>query len=132
MRIVFVLTRYLDLYHKNSTQLAFKEGQLDIYLSIQRTVNFTLLTQTVYKINQNLSFCSQMNIYRPVCRNFQRGVRRLPSRVAHLAAGLGATQGPQKPWGIWSKILQSSIFQVLHSNFRKVLFLKIFIKFYTN
>ena len=40
-------------------------------------------------------------VYRPVGRNFQRGVRRLAMRVAHLAAeGLGAAQGPQKPWGI--------------------------------
>ena len=51
--------------------------------------------------------------------------------------GLGAAQGSQKPLGIWCKILQSSNFQTLHSNFRKALFsitnfLKIFIKFYTN
>ena len=56
-------------------------------------------------------------------QEFLEGVRRLASRVAHLAAGvLGATQGSLKPWGIWSKILQSSIFQVLPSNFQKVLF----------
>ena len=64
--------------------------------------------------------------FRPVGRNFQRGVRRHASRVAHLAAGvLGALSDPQKPRGIWSKILQSSNFKALHSNFRKVLFFKI-------
>ena len=57
-------------------------------------------------------------------------------RGALTAGGLGATQGPQKLWGIWSKILKSSNFQALHSNFRKVMFFKtdhmIFTKFYTN
>ena len=38
------------------------------------------------------------------------------------AGGLGAAQGSQKPLGIWCKILQSSNFQTLHSNFRKALF----------
>ena len=63
---------------------------------------------------------------RPVGRNFQRGVRRHASQVAHLATGgLGALSDPQKPRGIWSKILQSSNFKALHSNFRKVPFFKI-------
>ena len=65
---------------------------------------------------------------RPVGRNFQRGVRRHASQVAHLSAGgLGALSDPQKSRGIWSKILQSSNFKALHSNFRKVLFFKILI-----
>ena len=38
------------------------------------------------------------------------------------AGGLGATQGSQKPLGIWCKILKSSNFQTLHSNFRKALY----------
>ena len=38
------------------------------------------------------------------------------------ARGLGAAQGSQKPLGIWCKILQSSNFQTLYSNFRKALF----------
>ena len=38
------------------------------------------------------------------------------------AVGLGAAQGSKKPLGIWCKILQSSNFQTLHSNFRKALF----------
>ena len=38
------------------------------------------------------------------------------------AGGLGAAQGSQKPLGTWCKILQSSNFQTLHSNFRKALF----------
>ena len=54
------------------------------------------------------------------------------TRVALTAGGLGAVQG----LGIWNKILKSSNFQALHSNFRKVLFFKtdymIFTKFYTN
>ena len=49
--------------------------------------------------------------------------------------GMGAAQGPQKLWGIWSKILKSSNFQALHLNFRKVLFFKtdymIITEFYT-
>ena len=39
-----------------------------------------------------------------------------------MAGGLGAAQGFQKPLGIWCKILQSSNFQTLHSNFRKANF----------
>ena len=63
----------------------------------------------------------------PVGRNFQRGSEVL----------LRQAQGPQKLWGIWSKILKSSNFQALHSeNFRKVLFFitdyMIFTEFYTN
>ena len=58
------------------------------------------------------------------------------TRVALTAGGLGAAEGLQKLWGIWSKILKSSNFQALHSNFRKVMFFKtdymIFTKFYTN
>ena len=58
------------------------------------------------------------------------------TRIALTAGGLGAAQGPQKLWGIWNKILKSSNFQALHSNFRKVMFFKtnymIFTKFYTN
>ena len=61
---------------------------------------------------------------------------RSSTRVALTAGGLGAVQGPQKLWGIWKKILKSSNFQALHSNFRKVLFFKtdymIFTEFYTN
>ena len=38
------------------------------------------------------------------------------------AGVFGAAQGSQKPLGIWCKILQSSNFQTLHSNFRKALF----------
>ena len=38
------------------------------------------------------------------------------------AGGSGAAQGSQKSWGIWCKIMQSSNFQTLHSNFRKALF----------
>ena len=38
------------------------------------------------------------------------------------AGGLGADQGSQKPLCIWCKILQSTNFQTLHSNFRKALF----------
>ena len=72
--------------------------------------------------------CTNVNSHtmvRPVGRNFQRGVRRLALLIAHLAVGgLGAPQGSQKPWGIWSKILQSSNFQALYSNFPKVLFFK--------
>ena len=64
--------------------------------------------------------------YRPVGRNFQRGVGRHALRVTHLAAGgMGALSHPQKPRGICSKILQSSKFKAFHSNFRKVLFFKI-------
>ena len=59
----------------------------------------------------------------------------IASRGALTAGGLGAAQDPQKLWGIWSKILTSSNFQALHSNFRKVLFFKtdymIFTEFYT-
>ena len=80
---------------------------------------------------------------RPVGRNFQRGVCRLEQPVVHLAqrgvltaGGFGAAQDPQKLWGIWSKMLKSSNFQALHSNFWKVLFFKtdymIFTEFYTN
>ena len=48
-------------------------------------------------------------------QEFPEGVRRLASRIAHLAVGgLGAAQGRQKPRGIWSKILQYSNFQALH------------------
>ena len=58
------------------------------------------------------------------------------TRVALTAGGLGAAHGPQKLWGIWNKILKSSNFRALHSNFRKVMFFKtdymIFTKFYTN
>ena len=62
---------------------------------------------------------------------------RVASRAPREArCCLGAAQGPQKLWGIWSKVLKSSNFQALHSNFRKVLFFKtdymIFTKFYTN
>ena len=64
-------------------------------------------------------------------QKFSEGVRSIRQGV------LGAAQDSQKPLGIWCKILQSSNFQTLHSNFRKALFFitnffKIFIKFYTN
>ena len=54
----------------------------------------------------------------------------IASRASRLAGcyitagGLGSTQGPKKPLGIWCKILQSSNFHALHSNFRRVLFSK--------
>ena len=70
---------------------------------------------------------------RPVGRNFQRGF--VDSRSSY-GMGFGAAQGPQKLWGIWNKILKSSNFQALLSNFRKVMFFKtdymIFTKFFTN
>ena len=49
---------------------------------------------------------------------------RIASRASR-GRDLGALSDPQKPRGIWSKILQSSNFKALHSNFRKVLFFKI-------
>ena len=77
-------------------------------------------TSVEYKIFKSVSkFLDFLRFLRPVGRNFQRGVRRLASRIAHLAAG------GQK---------QSSNFQALHSNFRKVLgfFQNWFLRFYTN
>ena len=44
------------------------------------------------------------------------------------AGGLEATEGTEKPWGIWCKILQSSNYQVLHSNFRKFVYFKLIVK----
>ena len=43
-------------------------------------------------------------------------------RAAPEAGGLWATQGPQKPWRIWCKILQTTKFLALHSDFPKILF----------
>ena len=80
-------------------------------------------------------FQSSMSIVRQVRRQeFPEGGSS--THVALRPGGLGAAQGPQKLWGIWNKILKSSNFQALHSNFRKVMFFKtdymIFTKFYTN
>ena len=57
----------------------------------------------------------------PIVNTYQ-ALRQKFSEVGSFdtAGGLGAAQGSQK--GIWCKILQSSNFQALHSNFRKALF----------
>ena len=58
-------------------------------------------------------FIGKCRYVRTVGRNFQRGVRRHASRVAHLAAGgLGALSDPQKTRGIWSKIISRHFIQV--------------------
>ena len=69
--------------------------------------------------------------------DFQARRQEFPEGGTRSEVLLRQAQGPQKLWGIWSKILKSSNFQALHSeNFRKVLFFKtdymIFTKFYTN
>ena len=86
------------------------------------------MTMTMFMLNGNL----YLELSFPFRCRLQARRQKFPeggssTRVALTAGGSGAAQGPQKLWGIWSKILQSSNFQALHSNFRKVLFLKLII-----
>ena len=69
-----------------------------------------------YHFNERTFYLYVHVYYSPVGRNFQRGARSIQQ------GGLGAAQGSQKPLGIWCKILQSSNFWTLHSNFWKALF----------
>ena len=83
-----------------------------------RALDWFSMTSYVRDLYQ-LGLPTYLTIYTGPCpspavgRNFQREVRRYDRGF------WGAAQGPQKPWGIWCKILQSSNFQALHSNFRK-------------
>ena len=74
---------------------------------------------------------------RPVGRNFQRGVRRLASRIAHLAVGgLGPLKAPRNPGVFGAKSCNLAISRHFIQTFQKSCFskliFKIFIKFYTN
>ena len=68
------------------------------------------------------STCNVYNMYFIIYSHQARGQKFSDGGSFDTAGGLGAAQGSQKPLGFWCKILQSSNFQTLHSNFRKALF----------
>ena len=65
-------------------------------------------------------------IYRPVGRNFQRGVRSIRQGV------WGPLKAPRSPWVFGTKSCNLAISRHFIQTFGKPCFLKIFIKFYTN
>ena len=80
------------------------------------------------EISMNLTF-GETNYFRQIRYSFKQKIFHQARRqkfseggLFDTAGGLGVAQGSQKPLGIWCKILKSSNFQTLHSNFRKALF----------